>query len=178
MSIGYTHALFTGNLRSIALKVDKKDNGGNDNGLIDGKEIKQFKDLVKTTYGIDFDFNAIKQSSEKDVAIKNNNGGYKYNTMTELSNAYQNNGTNSKTIKFLNGGDPFAKLKNNTAKISYLNENDFKESQKYVKEQEDKINSKIEEKRNQKNQEKINANKTPNFLDDPIGWLKDRLLKH
>ena len=35
MTIGYTHSLFTGNLRSLALQVDKKENNGNGNGLID-----------------------------------------------------------------------------------------------------------------------------------------------
>lgn len=178
MAIGYTHSLFTGNLRALALQVDKKENHGNGNGLIDGKEINQFKVLAKQKYGINFDFNSITQSSVKEVAIKDKDDNYIYHNGSELSRKYQNNGTNSTTIEALNGGDPFARSSNKTAKISYMPEADFKKSQAYVNKQESAIRAKIDAKQNAKAQQKQNAQKTPSFWENPIAWLKERWLKH
>lgn len=178
MTIGYTHSLFTGNLRSLALQVDKKENNGNENGLIDGNEINKFKTLAKQKYGINFDFNSITQSSVKEVAIKDKDNNYIYHNSSELSHKYQNNGTNSTTISLLNGGDPFAKSSNKTAKISYMPEADFKKSQEYVNKQESAIRTKIDAKQNEKAQQKQNAQKTPSFWENPIAWLKDRWLRH
>ena len=178
MTIGYTHSLFTGNLRSLALQVDKKENNGNGNGLIDGNEVNKFKTLAKQKYGINFDFNSITQSSVKKVAIKDKDNNYIYHNGSELSHKYQNNGANSITISFLNGGDPFAKSSNKTAKISYMPEADFKKSQEYVNKQESAIRTKIDAKQNEKAQQKQNAQKTPSFWESPIAWLKDRWLRH
>lgn len=173
MTIGYTHSMFTGNLRAIALKLDKKENNGNDNGLIDGKEINQFKALVKQKYGVDFDFNSIKQSSVKEIAIKDNEGNYIYNNGMELSSKYKNNGTNSKIINHLNGGDPFAKYSNTKAKIPYMNEADFKKSQEYVNQKEEDVKARIEAEKPQEN-----VQSEPSCLDMVIAWLKDRWLRH
>ena len=178
MTIGYTHSLFTGNLRALAVQVDKKENHGNGNGLIDGNEINKFKTLAKQKYGINFDFNSITQSSVKEVAIKDKDNNYIYHNGIELSRKYQNNGTNSTTIEALNGGDPFAKSSNKTAKISYMPEADFKKSQAYVNKQESAIRAKIDAKQNKKAQQKQNAQKTPSFWESPIAWFKDRLLRH
>ena len=56
--IGYSHALFSygSNVRKFALEADKKENGGNDNGLLDGNEIAVFKQNIKKVAGFDFDF--------------------------------------------------------------------------------------------------------------------------
>ncbi len=153
--IGYTHSMFTGNLRAYAQKVDKDtQNGGNNNGMIDGKEIELFKDLVKKETGYNFDFSIIKQSTAKTVKIQENNM-FLYNTTTELALQYQNNGASSKAIEALNGGNPFKQNKNKTAIIPYLSVADFKSSAANVEEQEAAVSKNIQKiKANLKEQEK------------------------
>ena len=143
--IGYTHSMFTGNLRAYAQKVDKDTkNGGNNNGMIDGREIELFKTLVKKETGYDFDFSNIKQSSAKTVTIQENHK-FIYNNTTELAAKYKENGASSKSIEALNGGNPFSANKNKTAIVPYMSEEDFAASQKEVDRQEAEVSKKIEE---------------------------------
>ena len=117
--IGYTHSMFTGNLRAYAQKVDKDTaNGGNNNGMIDGKEVEAFKTLVKKETGYTFDFSNIHQSVAKPVQIRDEKG-WKYHTAMELAAEYSNVGANSNAIIGLNGGDPFSKNKNTYAYVPH-----------------------------------------------------------
>ena len=142
--IGYTHSMFTGNLRAYAQKVDKDtQNGGNNNGMIDGKEIELFKDLVKKETGYNFDFSNIKQSSAKTVTIQENHN-FIYNNTTELAAKYKNNGASSKSIEALNGGNPFNALANKTAIVPYMSEEEFAASQKEADKQEAEVSRRIQ----------------------------------
>ena len=73
---GYSHTLFSSGsyLRKYAEQADKKANGGNGNGVIDGIEIKKFKDIVKQKTGYDFDFSSMKSVQNKTIAVQNKNG--------------------------------------------------------------------------------------------------------
>ncbi len=143
--IGYTHSMFTGNLRAYAQKVDKDtQNGGNNNGMIDGKEIELFKDLVKKETGYNFDFSNIKQSSAKTVTIQENHN-FIYNNTTELAAKYKNNGASSKSIEALNGGNPFNALANKTAIVPYMSEEEFAASQKEADKQEAEVSRRIQQ---------------------------------
>ena len=149
--IGYTHSMFTGNLRAYAQKVDKDTaNGGNNNGMIDGKEIELFKALVKKETGYNFDFSKIKQSSAKTVQIQDNNRNFLYNNSTELAAKYKNNGASSKSIEALNGGNPFGQNKNKTAVIPYMVESDFAASQNEVNRQEAEVSKRIQQQKEDK----------------------------
>ena len=144
--IGYTHSMFTGNLRAYAQKVDKDSkNGGNNNGMIDGKEIELFKALVKKETGYDFNFSNIKQSSAKTVNIQENHN-FIYNNTTELAAKYRNNGASSQSIEALNGGNPFKALANKTAIVPYMSEEEFSASQKEVDRQEAEVSKRIQQK--------------------------------
>ena len=143
--IGYTHSMFTGNLRAYAQKVDKDtQNGGNNNGMIDGKEIELFKDLVKKETGYNFDFSNIKQSSAKTVTIQENHN-FIYNNTTELAAKYRNNGASSQSIEALNGGNPFNALANKTAIVPYMSEEEFAASQKEADKQEAEVSRRIQQ---------------------------------
>ncbi len=143
--IGYTHSMFTGNLRAYAQKVDQDTkNGGNNNGMIDGKEIELFKSLVKKETGYNFDFSNIKQSSAKTVTIQENHN-FIYNNTTELAAKYKNNGASSKSIEALNGGNPFKALANKTAILPYMSEEEFAASQKEVDRQEAEVSKRIQQ---------------------------------
>ena len=161
--IGYTHALFAANsyFRQIALDVDKEENGGNNNGLIDNGEIQEFKKRVKEKYNFDFSFNNISQSELKNIKFKGENRWGQiaciWDTCTELSEHYANNGTSSKTIFALNKNkgedinemkDLFAptKYKQDTIDISYMEEEDFHKSQEEVERQEAILRKQLEEK--------------------------------
>ena len=144
--IGYTHSMFTGNLRAYAQKVDQDTkNGGNNNGMIDGKEIELFKALVKKETGYNFDFSNIKQSSANTVTIQKNHN-FIYNNTTELAAKYKNNGASSKSIEALNGGNPFNALANKTAIVPYMSEEEFAASQKEVDRQEAEVSKRIQQK--------------------------------
>ena len=147
--IGYTHALFSSGsyFRNIALEVDKEENGGNNNGLIDGDEIVNFKQKIKEKYNFDFSFENIYRSEKMTVAIKDENGHYKYNNVSELVNEYADNGTSTVTIFALNGTKDIFKPKyysKNTVDISYLDVDRFRTSQEAVEQQENMLRSAIE----------------------------------
>ena len=175
--IGYTHSMFTGNLRAYAQKVDSDaKNGGNNNGMIDGKEIELFKDLVKKETGYNFDFSNIKQSSAKTVTIRENNN-FIYNNTTELAAKYRENGASSKSIEALNGGNPFKANKNKTAIVPYMSEADFAASQKEVDKQEAEVSKRIlkmkEEKKAKQQQELHEATKSDfeKFCEKVANWF-------
>ena len=141
-ALGYTHTLFSGgsNLRSYALEVDKKENGGNNNGLIDGNEIAKFKELVKKETNIDFDFSNIKQATKKSVNVQKSNGEWIYQNGSELSKAYKS--TSSKTIDWLNnkqeGKDIFIP-RNKSLYISFMTEQNYMSSKSEVDRQEELV---------------------------------------
>lgn len=147
--IGYTHALFSSGsyFREIALEVDKEENGGNKNGLIDGNEIVNFTKKIKEKYNFDFSFENINQSEKRTVAIRDENGHYNYNNVSELVNEYAGNGTSKVTIFALNGTEDIFQPKyysKNTVDISYLDVDKFRKSQEAVEQQEDMLRSAIE----------------------------------
>lgn len=55
-----------GKTRYWAEYVDKKENGGNGNGRVDGSEIKLFTEIIKHRYGFDYSFDKLdsKQSEQ------------------------------------------------------------------------------------------------------------------
>lgn len=66
---GYSvYSYFTeGKTRSWAEYVDKTENGGNNNGHVDGKEIKLFQDIISHRYDYAYDFS--KNNSEQETEI-------------------------------------------------------------------------------------------------------------
>ena len=66
---GYNvYSYFTeGKTRYWAEYVDKTENGGNDNGHVDGKEIKLFQDIIAHRYNYTYDFS--KDNSEQETEI-------------------------------------------------------------------------------------------------------------
>ena len=173
--IGYTHSMFTGNLRAYAQKVDRDTaNGGNNNGMIDGKEVEAFKALVKKETGYDFSFANLHQSVAKQVLVKDNNG-WKYNSAMQLAEAYREFGVSSQSIIGLNGGDPFAKEK--TSVVTVPHSAYLKSDEAEVARQETELYTKMAEKNKAKEQPDIKKH-SPSFWDDPITWLKHRWLCH
>ena len=177
--IGYTHSMFSGNLRAYAQKVDKDtQNGGNNNGMIDGKEIELFKDLVKKETGYNFDFSKIKQSSAKTVKIQENHN-FLYNNTTELAAKYRNNGASSQSIEALNGGNPFNANKNKTAIVPYMSEEDFTASQQEVDRQEAEVSRRIQQQKEDKKaqQQKELHENTKSYLeklwDKAVNYVKN-----
>ena len=173
--IGYTHSMFTGNLRAYAQKVDSDaKNGGNNNGMIDGKEIELFKDLVKKETGYNFDFSKIHQSVSKPMLIKDENG-WRYHTSMELAAKYSEFGASSQSINALNGGDPFAKEKNSVAYVPFNAE--FKNDKKEVDKQEAEVSKRIlkmkEEKKAKQQQELHEATKSDfeKFCEKVANWF-------
>ncbi len=151
MTLGYTHAMFTGNLRAYAQKVDKDtENSGNNNGMIDGREIEAFKSLVKKETGYDFDFSKLKQSGKKVIFIQDENNHWKYNSSMQLASIYAKNGASSQAINALNGGDPFAKNANKTAIVPFLDEVTFSICQEEVEKQEQEVSGRLLQKREDK----------------------------
>lgn len=61
-----------GKTRYWAEYVDRKQNGGNDNGRVDGSEIKLFIDIIKHRYGFDYSFD----KSDSEQSSKLGEGSY------------------------------------------------------------------------------------------------------
>ena len=173
--IGYTHSMFSGNFRKYAQKVDKDTaNGGNNNGMIDGKEVEAFKALVKKETGYDFSFANIHQSVAKQVLVKDKNG-WKYNSAIQLAEAYREFGASSQAIIGLNGGDPFAT--NKTSSVIVPHSAYLKADEAEVARQEKEAYTKMAEK-NKVTEQQNNKKHCPSFWDNPIAWLKHRWLCH
>ena len=128
-ALGYTHALFGGvesHLRTMAIKYDKKENGGNENGLLDGNEIAKFSDELMRKTNIDFNSLGLKQSVVK--TVKNEYSPLDGNkTIAEkAAEKYRAYNTNSTSIFALNDGN----LQKNEIKVSYLSNEDYNAGRK------------------------------------------------
>ncbi|MCQ2740121.1 MAG: hypothetical protein MJ237_07835 [bacterium] len=147
--IGYTHSYFAwgSNLRTIAEKYDKKENGGNDNGLIDKGEIQKFKDEVEQQYGAIFDFANLSQSISKAVPTEG------HTTVDGLNSDYSNNGANRKSTIFLNGKkNPYNQAECNIPKkalIAWVDETEFEDGTAYANKIEKDIKENLENKKKQ-----------------------------
>ena len=132
-------------MRRYAEQADDKANGGNGNGVIDGNEIKKFKDIVKQKTGYNFDFSSMKQVKNKTIAVQDENG-FIFNTTTEIANKYRN-ATSTKTIDWMNGkkeGHALLVPSRKTLDIPYMNDDDYKSSKQSVDKQEDTVSSIIQ----------------------------------
>ena len=150
---GYSHTLFSSGyyLRRYAEEVDKKEKGGNNNGVIDGNEIQEFKKLVKQKTGYDFDFSGMKQVQKKTIQVRKD-GEFLFNTTTEIAQKYRN-ATSTKTIDWMNDKQPGKDLlvpSRETLDIPYMNDNDYKQSKNSVDRQEVIVRKKIEAQNQQK----------------------------
>jgi hypothetical protein len=70
-----------GKTRYWAEYVDKKENGGNNNGKVDGKEIQLFIDVIKHRYGYDYDFNKTDSEQSQDLVNIDNGKNSTVKTM-------------------------------------------------------------------------------------------------
>ncbi|MBQ4115556.1 hypothetical protein IJD34_09160 [bacterium] len=105
---GYSHAIFqnTNGFRALALQVDKIENGGNNNGIIDGKEIQIFKKEVNNKYGYTFDFSQLDTIKTKKISVRDSKTREAYyNTTTEIAKEF-GGATTTKTIDWLNNKKP------------------------------------------------------------------------
>lgn len=156
-ALGYSHALFQGGsfLRKYALEADKKENNGNNNGLIDGNEIQVFKDIVKKKTGVIFDFSNIDQATKKSVKIQDDDGNWIFHNGTEIAQKYKSAIT--KTTDWLNGKQPGKDIfipKNKSLYISYMTDESFTKSKSEVDKQEQKVRAAIEAQNQEKNESK------------------------
>lgn len=153
---GYSHTLFsTGSyLRKYAEQADKQANGGNGNGVIDGNEIKTFKNIVKQKTGYDFDFSSMKPVQNKTIAVQDNNGFIFKNT-AEIAKKY-GNAVSTKTIDWMNGkqaGHDLLVPSRKTLDIPYMTDDDYKTSKQSVDKQEQIVNAKIQKQNKAKKQQ-------------------------
>ena len=169
--IGYSHALFSygSNVRKFALEADKKENGGNDNGILDGNEIAVFKQNIKKVAGFDFDFSELVQAQKKSIKVQDNNGNWIYNNATEIANDYKS--ATSKSTNWLNGKQPNKDIfipKNKSLFIAYMSEQDFMSSKSSVDEQENLIKGNLQAKKEieKKEAEKAKSSGVINFLEN------------
>ena len=152
---GYSHTLFSSGsyLRKYAEQADKKANGGNGNGVIDGNEIKKFKDIVKQKTGYDFDFSSMKSVQNKTIAVQDKKG-FIFNNTAEISRKYRN-ATSTKTIDWINGkqaGHDLLVPSRKTLDIPYMSDDDFKTSKESVDKQEQTVRAKIQKQNEAKKQ--------------------------
>ena len=156
-TFGYSHALFSQgtNLRKFALEVDKKENGGNNNGLIDGTEIESFKKLVEQKSGVIFDFSKLKEVGKRTIPIQDDNRNWLYNNTTEVANTFRGVVT-TKTIDWLNGkkdGKDLFVSSRRTLDIPTMSDNDFRTSINSVNAQEEKVSKALAKKTTEKQAE-------------------------
>ena len=153
---GYSHTLFSSGsyLRKYAEQADKKANGGNGNGVIDGNEIKKFKDIVKQKTGYYFDFSSMKPVQNKTIAVQNKNG-FIFNNTTEIAKKY-GNATSTKTIDWMNRkqeGHDLLVPSRKTLDIPYMSDDDYKTSKQSVDKQEQTVRAKIQKQNEAKKQQ-------------------------
>lgn len=143
MTIGYSLALFSvdgsNKLRQYAVKADEK---GNNNGLLDGDEVNEFKQQIKNRCGYEFDFSEIKEAEKKNINVM------KFENVTEIARQYK--ASTTKIIDALNPAaakrekNPYGEVMINNytrehgINIAYMSEDDFKSSKKSIELQEDK----------------------------------------
>ena len=144
---GYSHTLFSGGsyLRKYAEEVDKQENGGNGNGVIDGNEIQKFKSIVKQKTGYDFDFSGINQVANRTITVQDKNG-FLFNNTAEIAKKY-GNATSTKTIDWMNGkqsGKDLLVPSRKTLEIPYMSDDDYNKSKSLVDRQEQAVRSRIE----------------------------------
>lgn len=144
---GYSHTLFSygSYLRRYAEEADKKENGGNGNGVIDGAELQKFKSIVKNKTGYDFDFSQMSQVKNKTIKVQNENG-FIFNNTTEIAQKYGNS-VSTKTIDWINDKQQGKDLLVNSRKtldIPFMSDNDYKTSKASVEKQEATVRTIIE----------------------------------
>lgn len=169
--IGYSHALFSSgsNLRQMALNADKKENGGNNNGLLDGDEIAKFSQAFKSKTGVDFDFSNIKQATKKSIPIQDNKGNFIFKNGTDIANTYKS--ATSKSTNWLNGkqeGKDIFIPRNKSLYIAFMDEKDYMASKSSANAQERIIKEKLENNKQteaQENQRKKNPSWINNLED-------------
>ena len=168
--IGYTHALFGGigsNLRNLAEKYDQESEGGNNNGLLDGKEISLFSKELKEKTGCDFSSLGLVQSVEKTVKNEYDSMDANKTIAEKAADKYRAYNTNWKSIFTLNEG----KLQKNEIKVSYLSDDDYKAGRKAL--DDSKVESLLAKAMNEeknKNAEKSNYDPRDTFTKF-ISWI-------
>ena len=165
--IGYSHAIFQdGNYtRKYALEADNLRNGGNENGILDGKEIEVFKNIIKTKTGYDFDFSKIGQVELKKEAIQDNNGNWIHTDERSIALKYKS--ATVKSTQALNNKEYNKSLfipKNKELNIAYMANEDYDKSVLEVNRQEEEmrviIDRQNEEAKLKAEQEYIDKNKS------------------
>ena len=150
---GYSHTLFSGGsyLRRYAEEADKKENGGNGNGVIDGNEIQKFKSIVKQKTGYNFDFSGMSQVGSKTIKVQDNEG-FLFNNTTEIAKKY-GNATSTKTIDWMNNkqaGKDLLVPSRKTLDIPYMSDDDYKKSKSSVDTQEQAVRARVQKQNEQK----------------------------
>lgn len=150
---GYSHAIFRSSsmFREHVLYCDDKKNGGNDNGLLDGDEIKKFKSIVQSKYNHIFNFENIEKVKVKKVKVRDAETREPiFGTGKNIADEY-GGATTTKTIDWLNDKQPGIDLiKYATIELDIPYMDNYKSSVEEVNKQEKEIIEAREKERQEK----------------------------